>query len=212
MIEIHHFTFNPFQENTYILHDETGECIIIDPGCYEPHEEKELSDYIEEKGLTPVRLINTHCHVDHVLGNEFVASKYSLGLEIHELDLVTLQAAVNHGILFGIKVTASPAPASYMKEGDVITFGNSSLRILFVPGHAPGHIVLVCDEQQFLIGGDVLFYGSIGRTDLPGGDHATLIDSIKSKIFPLEDNYRIYPGHGPSTTVGFEKDHNPFLG
>jgi len=211
MIQLHYFTFNGFQENTYILFDETKECIIIDPGCYSNEEQQELVSYISEKGLTPVKLLNTHCHVDHMLGNNFVASKYNIGLEIHEMDLQTLQSTQEHGSIFGFNVEKSPEPSAFLNDGDVIKFGNSSLDVLYVPGHSAGHLVFVAHEEKFVINGDVLFQGSIGRTDLPGGDYNTLINSIKEKMLPLGDDYKVYSGHGPYTTIGFEKNNNPFL-
>ncbi|MDA9563892.1 MBL fold metallo-hydrolase [Flavobacteriales bacterium] len=212
MITIIPLTFNPFQENMYILHDETNEAIVIDPGCYEPHEKKSLLQLIESEQLHPKRLLNTHCHIDHVFGNKLVAETYNLGLEIHENDLSVLSSVSQVAHLYGIpNVEESPQPSSFLKEGDKINFGNSELDVLFVPGHAPGHIAFVSHAQKFIIGGDVLFYNSIGRTDLPGGDHATLIESIKTKFFPLGDDYEVYAGHGQKTTIGFEKLNNPFL-
>ncbi len=212
MINIHSFTFNPFQENTCILYDDTKECIIIDPGCYDYAEKKKLADFIEKQGLNPRRLINTHCHIDHILGNRFIAEKYCLELEINELEIPILQGAPMASQLFGIPdVEISPEPGKFLNEGDVIEFGNSKLDVLFTPGHSPGHIVMVNKEQKFVIAGDVLFYGSIGRTDMPGGDYNTLISSIKEKLFPLGDDFKVYPGHGPVTDIGFEREHNPFL-
>ena len=211
MINIHYFTFNGFQENTYILFDETKECVIIDPGCYSNEEEQELDKFITESELTPVKLLNTHCHIDHVLGNSFVASKYNVGLEIHENDLPTLHATPEYGHTFGFNIDKSPEPTTLLKDGDVIKFGNSELNVLYVPGHSAGHIVFVAQEEKFIINGDVLFQGSIGRTDLPGGDYNTLIGSIKTKLLTLDDDFTVYSGHGPSTTIGFERSHNPFL-
>jgi hydroxyacylglutathione hydrolase len=211
MINIHYFTFNGFQENTYILSDETKQCVIIDPGCYSNEEEQELVSYIAKNELTPIKLLNTHCHIDHVLGNSFVASKYSIGLEMHEKDLPTLHATPNYGHTFGFNIDKSPEPTMLLNEGDVVKFGNSELNVLFTPGHSAGHIVFVNHKQKFIINGDVLFQGSIGRTDLPGGDHNTLIDSIKTKLLTLDDDFEVYTGHGPKTTIGHERNHNPFL-
>lgn len=212
MIKIQCFRFNPFQENTYILYDESKECVIIDAGCYEKAEKAELVAFIDNEGLLPMRLINTHCHVDHVFGLAYLAEKYDLGLEIHEEDLGVLEATERVAQMYGIpNVDAPPTPSKYFGEGDVIKFGNSELDILFTPGHAPGHVVFVNKEQKFIIGGDVLFYLSIGRTDLPGGDHALLIDSIISKVLPLGDDFTVYSGHGQTTNLGFERTNNPFL-
>ena len=211
MISIHYFTFNGFQENTYILFDETKECVIIDPGCYSNEEEQELDKFITENELIPIKLLNTHCHIDHVLGNSFVASKYNIGLEIHENDLPTLHATPEYGHTFGFNIDKSPEPTTLLKDGDVIKFGNSELNVLYAPGHSAGHIIFVAQEEKFVINGDVLFQGSIGRTDLPGGDYNTLIESIKTKLLTLDDDFTVYSGHGPSTTIGFERSQNPFL-
>jgi len=211
-MEIQSFTFNPFMENTFVLYDETGECIIIDAGCYEESERTELVGFIESKKLTPVKLVNTHCHIDHVLGLKFLAEKYQLELWFHEKDMPVFDSTEMVAQMYGIpNVQLPPKPAGFIGESDQVTFGDSALDILFCPGHSPGHIVLVDSVKKQVIGGDVLFYGSIGRTDLPGGDHATLIDSIKTKLFPLGDDYQVFSGHGPVTNIGFEKAHNPFL-
>ena len=211
MISIHFFTFGPFQENTYILYDETKECIIIDPGCYDDSERMELITFIEKNNLKPVRLINTHCHVDHVFGNGFVANKFNLPLEINKKDQPVLDSYLMVAKMYNLKADPSPAPASFLDEGDVVKFGNSSLEILFTPGHSPGSITFYNTTQKFMIAGDVLFHGSIGRTDLPGGDMNTLINSITTKLLTLSDDYVVHSGHGPSTTIGYERKHNPFL-
>ncbi len=212
MITIQAFTFNPFQENTYVLFDETKECVIIDPGCYEKAEQETLKNFIETNDLNPVKLLNTHCHIDHVLGNKFVADTWGLDLEMHELDLPLLHSVKDYCTAYGFtNYEESPEPKTFLKEGEQITFGNSSLDILFTPGHAPGHITLHSTEQNFVIAGDVLFQASIGRTDLPGGDYDTLIDSIKTVLLPLADETQVFCGHGPSTTIGFERTNNSFL-
>lgn len=211
MINVHYFTFNGFQENTYVLYDETKECVIIDPGCYSVEEQQELVAFIENNNLTPVKLLNTHCHIDHVLGNNFVANKFKIGLEIHEADLPTLKATPEYGHVYGFNIDVSPDPTTLLNDGDIITFGKSELKVLFTPGHSSGHVVFVSDNEKFIIVGDVLFQGSIGRTDLPGGNYETLIASIKTKLLSLADDYTVYSGHGASTTIGFEKNNNPFL-
>ncbi len=206
------FTFNPFQENTYIVYDETKECIIFDPGMYTEVERQHFSDFIESAGLRPVRLINTHCHLDHVFGNKFVADTYQLGLEIHKGELPVLESFTQVCAMYGVpNVETSPAPSRFIEEGDSITFGNTSLEVLFTPGHSPASISFFCAADQFLIAGDVLFRESIGRTDLPGGDMKTLLDSIRDKCFPLGDDIIVYSGHGEETTIGYEKQNNPFL-
>ncbi len=211
MVHVVSFTFNPFQENTFLLFDDTKECLIIDPGCYTASEKETLTNYISKNGLKPVRLINTHCHIDHIFGNSFIASQYNLPLEIHEGELGVLNAAPQLAGLFGVTVEPSPQPGRYIQEGEVITFGQSRLEALFTPGHSPASISFYCRSDQFVIAGDVLFQGSIGRTDLPGGNFDTLIASIHEKLVPLGDAVVVYPGHGPRTTIGYEKVHNPFL-
>tara|TARA_B100002051_G_scaffold265411_1_gene291379 strand:+ start:548 stop:1192 length:645 start_codon:yes stop_codon:yes gene_type:complete len=212
MIQIQYFTFNDFQENTYVLFDDTKECIIVDPGCYDNYEQETLSKFINKNKLKPVQLINTHCHIDHVLGNHFVAEKWKLNLAMHELDVPTLKAVKDYCTVYGFhNYKESPLPTHFLNEGEKVKFGASELDILFTPGHAPGHIVLHSKKDDFIIGGDVLFQMSIGRTDLPGGEYDTLIRSIKGKLFPLDDKTMVYCGHGPTTTIGFEKTNNPFL-
>ena len=211
MIQIQSFTFGPFQENTYVLFDETKECLIIDPGCYDNRERQELAAFIDNNGLKPIKLLNTHCHLDHIFGNGFVVDKFKIDLEFNKEDLKVFEAYLTTASLYGLNAEPSPQPTKYIGEGDVIKFGNSSLEILFTPGHSPGSITFYNKEQKFMIAGDVLFYGSIGRTDLPGGNYETLIDRIKTKLFPLGDDFKVYSGHGPETNIGFERMNNPFL-
>jgi len=212
MIQVQKFVFSPFQENTIVLFDETKECVIIDPGCFDQNERDELKGFIESNGLKPVQLLNTHCHLDHVFGNQFVANEFGIELAIHEKDLPTLEWVPRACEMYGIPgYMESPQPSSFLDEGDQVKFGNSTLDIRFVPGHAPGHIVFIANEEGFVINADCLFAGSIGRTDLPGGDHPTLIASIKEKLFTLPDDYVVYTGHGPETTIGAEKSGNPFF-
>lgn len=211
MIKIKSFVFNPFMENTYILYDETKECIVIDPGCYEDHEQSMLSDFIKENGLKVIRLLNTHCHIDHVLGNEFVKKHFGVPFSIHKIEGQVLEAVKSYAPNYGFASYRQPEIDSYLEEGKEVTFGNSSLSILFVPGHSPGHVAFYNKEGNICIGGDVLFKGSIGRTDLPGGDHNTLIKSIRDKIIPLGDDVIVYSGHGPLTKIGDERKYNPFL-
>lgn len=211
MINIHSFTFNPFSENSYILSDESGECVIIDPGCSNSSEEQELTDFINKAGLNPVKLLNTHCHVDHVFGNLFVAEKWKLGLEMHQLDIPVLESFARVCQMYGFPGGPQPAPAHFFEDGDTVSFGNSTVKILFTPGHSPGSVCFYSEEQKFVIGGDVLFQNSIGRTDLPGGDFDTLEKSIRTKLYVLPDEVTVYPGHGPSTTIGYEKRNNSFV-
>lgn len=210
-MNVYSLTFGAFQENTYILADETNACVIIDPGCMASSEQQQLRNLIESKGLKPVHLLNTHCHVDHVAGNRFVYDTYGLKPQIHKADLPVLESQQRVCEMYGLPCDVSPKPDVFFEEGDKIRFGNTELDILYTPGHAPGHVVFYHKEQGILINGDVLFRGSIGRTDLPLGDHDTLIKSIREKLFVLPDETKVYCGHGPETTIGWEKEHNPFL-
>lgn len=211
MITVQSFTFNEFQENTYVLYDETRECVIIDPGCYHPAEQKKLSGFIQENGLIPVKLLNTHCHIDHVLGNAFVVQKYNLALYIHEGELFTYKDTLRWTTLFGIPPLEVPEKVEFVTEKDTITFGNSELKIAFTPGHSIASVTFYSPEQHFAIAGDVLFKESIGRTDLPGGNYETLIRTIQTILFAWPDETKIYSGHGEPTTIGHERRSNPFL-
>lgn len=211
MIHVASFAFNPFQENTYVLYDETKECIIIDPGCYTSNEQKRLEAFIAKEELKPVRLINTHCHLDHICGNAFVSQKYGLDLEAHEGEQVVLDASVDHGKMYGFVFEPSPNIMHTIQEGDEIKFGHSTLKTLFTPGHSPASISLYCEQDKFVIAGDVLFFMSIGRTDLPGGNHDLLLQSIREKLFTLPDETIVYNGHGQKTQIAFEKLNNPFF-
>ena len=206
------FTFNTFQENTYVVYDKTKECIIIDPGCYSANEEILLQKFITSEGLNPVKLINTHCHIDHVLGNEFVSKQWKIELYMHKQELPILDSAKEIGKMYGFKNYKHPqCSIHFLKHNDLISFGDSILKILFTPGHSPGHICLYSKSNDILIAGDLIFRKSIGRTDLPGGEFNILIDSIASEIVPLKNSTKIYSGHGPSSNLDFEKNYNPFL-
>jgi glyoxylase-like metal-dependent hydrolase (beta-lactamase superfamily II) len=213
MLDIEVFEFSPFSENTYVVsHSATGECAIIDPGCYEKYEQNELLTYINTKGLKPVKLLNTHCHIDHVFGNAWVHRTYGLLPVCHLADVVTLHRMPAAAQIWGITgYELSPEPVEFIDEGDTIALGHEKLDVIFVPGHAPGHVAFISRSQKFIIGGDVLFNGSIGRVDLPGGDYVTLMESIKNKFLPLGDDFVVHSGHGPSTTIGREKKYNPFI-
>jgi hydroxyacylglutathione hydrolase len=211
MVQVQTFAFNPFSENTYLLHDETDEAIIIDPGCYDRSEVNELAAYIEEQGLKPVQIVNTHAHIDHVLGVAALKRKYGIPFALHKLDEPLLKAVKTYASNYGFSAFEEPEIDNFIKEGETVEFGNTSLKIIFVPGHAPGHVAFVNDTDKFVIGGDVLFRMSIGRTDLPGGDHGTLLKSIREQMFTLPDDYTVYAGHMEPTTIGFEKRNNPFF-
>jgi len=212
MIKIKIFTFNAYGENTYVLFDETNECVIMDPGMYEGFEQNELVSFVKENNLKPVLLLNTHCHLDHVFGNKFVFDTWGLKPQFNKGELQVLQAVPGYAPQMGFThYELSPEPDTYLEETGTINFGNSSLELIFAPGHSPAHLCFYSTADNFLIGGDVLFYQSIGRTDLPGGNHQQLIDNIKTKLFILPNDCKVYPGHGPSTTIGFEKQNNPFF-
>lgn len=211
MIKIEKFTFNPVRENTYLLFDETNDCVIIDPGMYDAEEQNEFHRFIKENGLNPVLLLNTHCHYDHVFGNKFVFDNWSLKPQFHRGELIVLQSIPGYVPQMGLHYELSPEPEVFLPEHGTLSFGSSILELIFAPGHSPAHLCFYAKQDNFLIGGDVLFYNSIGRTDLPGGNHAQLISSIKNNLFVLPDDCSVFPGHGPATTIGFEKQHNPFL-
>lgn len=210
-LELASFTFNPFQENTYILHDKTRECYIIDPGCFGPEEEKELKDFIEGKKLKPTKLILTHAHIDHVMGCRFVKNTWDIPMYMHRAEIPVLESTNRVGQMYGIPVATPPPADAFLEDGDTIALGEHELQVLFTPGHSPGSISFYYAAQQLLISGDVLFQGSIGRTDLPGGDFATLENSIRTKLYTLPEEVKVYSGHGPHTTIGREKRGNPFV-
>ncbi|MCG8308208.1 MAG: MBL fold metallo-hydrolase [Cytophagales bacterium] len=209
---IKQFTFNALEENTFIAYDDSRDCIIIDPGCYDRLERDTLKGFVVENGLKVKMLINTHCHIDHVLGNYWVKNEFNVDLAIHKHDIGTLKANEIVAPMYGFHAYESSEADFFIEEGEQIKFGNSILDILYVPGHAPGHVALVSERDKICIGGDVLFQHSIGRTDLPGGDFETLMDSIRNKLFNLTDDTTVYCGHGPNTTIGHEKQYNPFCG
>jgi glyoxylase-like metal-dependent hydrolase (beta-lactamase superfamily II) len=211
MLKIKTFTFNPFQENTYLLYNEQNEAILIDPGCYEEYEKQELSQFLEDNNIEIKLLLNTHCHVDHVLGNNFIEQKYGLITRMHELELPIFRAVASYASNYGFVYQAASESTDYLLDFEQINFGDDTLEVLFCPGHSPGSVCFYNAKQNFLIAGDVLFYRSIGRTDLPGGDHATLIRSIKNRLMNLPSETLVYSGHGPSTTIGAEKQYNPFI-
>ena len=210
MIEIQSFTFNPFMEQTYVLFDETKEAVIVDPGCHAQEEKDILTQFISDHDLKPKYVINTHGHIDHVLGNAFIKQHYGIELIIRDKDEDTLRSVIAYASAYGFQTYQAAEPDILLKDGDTISFGNSELYHVFVPGHAPGHIAFYDQTKKFIIGGDVLFEGSIGRTDLPGGDFDTLINSIHSEFFKFPDDTVVYPGHGNETTIGREKASNPF--
>ncbi|MDN5285630.1 MAG: fold metallo-hydrolase [Mucilaginibacter sp.] len=211
MAKVKAFVNNPYQENTYLLYDESGECAIIDPGMYTATEQNVVVNFIKDNNLKPVLLLNTHCHIDHVLGNKFVFDKYGLKPQFNAGESEVLAAVVSYAPQMGIRYEVSPLPDEYLPETGSIPFGNTTLDLIFAPGHSPAHLCFYDQAANILIGGDVLFRSSIGRTDLPGGNFAQLINNITTKLFTLPDDCTVYPGHGPETTIGYEKQNNPFL-
>ena len=211
MFQIKAFTFNPVQENTYLLYNERNECIIIDPGCYYDSEKEALKSFINLNKLQPKILLNTHCHLDHVFGNKFIAEEYNLTLKTHSLEKPVLEMAPASGLMFNLPFDNYQGEIVFLNEGDTVSLNGDGLKVIHVPGHSPGSICFYCEKQHFIIGGDVLFLNSIGRTDLPYGSHEDLIKNIKQKLFILPGDVKVYPGHGPETTIENEMRNNPYL-
>jgi len=211
MIHIKAFTFSPISENTYVLYNDAGKAIIIDPGCYFPAEEESLQNFIKEKDLTPIYLLNTHCHLDHVFGNKWVHETYGLELYLHPNEAPMLELAPVSGERWGLPFQNYTGPLHFLNDGHTVLLDDLEIQVILAPGHSPGSICFYMPEQGDLIGGDVLFRGSIGRTDLPGGDTETLLTSIREKLWVLPDETVVYSGHGIKTTIGYEKRNNPFL-
>lgn len=211
MFQIKVLTFNPVQENTYLLYNEYNECIIIDPGCYFDEEKAALKSFIEKNQLQPKMLLNTHCHLDHVFGNKYIAEEYKLTLQIHKKEEELLQMAPSSGLMFNLPFDNYNGELIFLTEGDVVSLRDDQLQVIHAPGHSPGSICFYCEKQKFIIGGDVLFQNSIGRTDLPYGSHEGLVKNIKEKLFTLPEDVKVYSGHGPETTIGEEIKNNPFL-
>lgn len=212
MLNIKMFTFSPIAENTYVLYNDFKNAIIIDPGCYFPEEREELQSFIEGEGLTVQKLINTHCHLDHIFGNKFVADTFTLPLHLHPKEKIMLERAPASGLMFNLPFDNFGGEMIFLEDGDTVKLDNDTLEVIFAPGHSPGHICFYCREQHFIISGDVLFKDNIGRTDLPGGNQEILLRSIRERLFVLPDEVVVHPGHGPDTTIGTEKRENPFVG
>lgn len=211
MLQVHSFTFNPFAEHTYVLYDETRTCAIIDPGCATQQEQQQLSDFIKAEELQVTHLINTHGHIDHVVGNQYIKHTYQVKLAIHPEEVPVLQFATTYAQSCGFPDYQAAQPDIFLTPTDVVQVGNMTLTIRHVPGHSPGHIVLYHAAAGICFVGDVLFRHNIGRTDLPGGDRDLLIKSIREQVLVLDDTTTLYPGHGQLTTVGHEKQANPYL-
>jgi glyoxylase-like metal-dependent hydrolase (beta-lactamase superfamily II) len=211
MLTVKHFTFNPFSENTYILYNQHKECMIIDPGCSNHHEKQALTEFIKAEQLQPTAIFLTHSHIDHVFGLRYVKSTYNIPIIGHSLTNKGLQLTETVGKLYGLSVETPPEIDTVVDEGDEISLGATVFRILFCPGHAPDHLVLYSADEGLAMVGDVIFKESIGRTDLPGGNYETLMNSIHQKLLILPSNTILYPGHGPETTIKEEITNNPFL-
>jgi glyoxylase-like metal-dependent hydrolase (beta-lactamase superfamily II) len=211
MLTIKSFVFSPLQENTYLLINEEKQCCIIDPGCYFQQEKDMLKNYVHENMIQPVLLLNTHCHLDHVFGNKFVHETWGLLPHIHEKEKKLLTLASASADMWGMPFDEYQGELKYIKEGTSIGLEGDEMEVLFTPGHSPGSVSFYYEKGGFVIGGDVLFSGSIGRTDLPGGDYDVLIRSIQTKFFTLPDDTKVFSGHGPVTTIGFEKMNNPYV-
>lgn len=210
-MNIHAFQFNPFQENTYILYNEQKQGIVIDPGCFEGYEKKMLDDFIKKQGIQLEGLWLTHAHIDHVLGIPHIHSTYGLSPIMHKGELELYEKTPQISDAYGIPCAQLPDPKEFVEEGDKLTLGDEQFEVLFTPGHSPASICFFNRTRKKLISGDVLFQGSIGRTDLPGGNMDTLLESIQEKLMELEDDVEVFSGHGSSTTIGAEKKSNPFL-
>ncbi len=211
MLQIHSFTFNPFQENTYLIVAEDKQCWIVDPGMFNDIERREVTGFLQENGLLLRGIINTHTHIDHILGVPFLIEQYNVPFQIHQLDEPVLKNAPASAMMFGMPLGDVPVPDSYIPENQILMLGAEQLQVFFTPGHSPGSISFYYAPGGWILSGDVLFAGSIGRTDLPGGDFDTLIASIKNNLLPLPDETVVYSGHGPATTIGAERRDNPFL-
>ena len=210
-MEIYRLVFNPIDENTYILADKSGDCAVIDCGCYDKKETDQFEKFIIEKKLNPVLLLNTHCHLDHIFGNKFMLDRYKLRTLSGEEEELNRKNAAQHAMLFGLTMEEPPEPRGYLSDNQVITFGTTKLLALHVPGHAPGSFAFYIEANKCVFSGDALFAGSIGRSDLSGGNHDTLIKSIKSKLFVLPPSTVVYAGHGPESTIEREVKTNPYF-
>lgn len=211
MLNIHFFTFNAFQENTYIISNHKKECWIVDPGMYEQRETNEFISFIEKNQLIPQAVINTHAHLDHIFGVQAVVDKYAIPFGIHEKELPILKRGADTAAMFGLQFKDLPTANFFIEDGKKMKLGDDEIMVFLTPGHSPGSVSFYNAEGNWVIAGDVLFNGSIGRTDLPGGNFDTLIESIRTHLFTLPDNTIVLSGHGPATTIGDEKKHNPFL-
>lgn len=206
------FTFNDFSENTLVVHcTQSKQAFIIDPGCYSRQERAQLQQYIAAEGLQPVAVLNTHAHIDHVLGNAWVMRQFNLPMHLHPRDLSTLRAIPAYAPNYGFSDYEPVEPSFELTEGQTLTLGSVEFQVIYVPGHSPGHVAFYNKAENYIVSGDVLFDGAVGRWDLPGGDFGQLEQSIKTQLYILPGETLVYPGHGPTTTIGKEKLSNPFV-
>lgn len=210
-MKIYREVFSPIQVNTYILEGEEGGCIIIDCGCYGEAEEKRLEDLLVSRALKPQLLLNTHCHLDHIFGNGFMLERYGLRSWFHDGDSSNRASAPKHALMFGLAMDESPEPAGFLADGEIVNAAGISLEVIAVPGHSQGGIAFYSVTDGVVFTGDALFAGSIGRSDLPGGNHEQLMSNIRSRLFTLPPDTVVCPGHGPETTIGEEMRSNPFF-
>lgn len=211
-MRVHSFTFNGFQENTYVVSGESGACVIIDPGCYDRYEEQQLADFITQQGFTVKAVLNTHCHLDHIFGNAYCVEKWQVPLYAHREEAFTLSLGERSAAMYGFAgFRPSPEPTHWMEDLDCLQFEDLEFDVIFGPGHCVGHVAFYNEPQHVLIGGDILFRGSFGRTDLPGGSMEVLKKTIHERMFTLPEETVVYPGHGPATTIGEEKRTNYIL-
>ncbi len=211
MLNVHFFTFNAFQENTYIISNHKKECWIVDPGMYEQRETDGFISFIEKQGFTPQAIINTHAHLDHIFGVQAMVDKFHIPFNIHRLEQPVLDRGRETAAMFGFSFNNLPVVTNYIDHATPLQLGEDTVQVFLTPGHSPGSVSFYYEPGNWVIAGDVLFLGSIGRTDLPGGDFDTLISSIRTHLFTLPDNTTVLSGHGDSTTIGDEKRDNPFL-
>ena len=212
MLTLAVFTFNAFQENTYLIINENNkECWIVDPGMYGQEETNQLTDYIAMRELIPQAVMNTHAHIDHIFGVQAIKDLYRIPFLLHDMELPVLKMGAQSAAMFGFEFKGSPTPDSFIKAGQTMMLGADEVTVFHTPGHSPGSISFYYPAGSWVIAGDVLFNGGIGRTDLPGGNFDTLINSIRTHLFTLPGATKVYSGHGPVTTIDAEMLHNPFL-